>query len=395
MSDSNRVEYSAIREVDLGTTPNSALQEYKTTGGAMPHGQDTVRSATLRSDAQQADSKRVGITPSANQPFELAAGMYYDEFMRGSIRSDNDWTTEAAVAGTLNISANASGNTYTSGAVDLTDGGLITKGVWIYVAGFVTAGNNGWKKVTSAASGTLVVAQTLTDEGNKSATMKVAWMTNGVEKASYSLQEYYLDLTNKGRSEVGARINTFSLSQTPSGIITGAIAFDGIQRAAITSRIGDGSVTAAPAKDVRTEVDGFETVWIDNVALTTDVMGLDLNIATPTRRGKPLGSLPSTRIGLGAVDVTGSISMYLEDNTWTYDGSYEGFTPFSLAFSLDMGGGDRYIIELPQAHFSNEPASNPGQDSDIMLDFDFDAESGGSFGLGNLERTIFIGRVRA
>lgn len=396
MAEANRFQLSCVRESTAGTTPSSALTEVLIVDGGQPLSPNTVRSATLRDDAQLADSKKVGEAPRASYNFELAAASYYDEWMRGAVRSDADWTTQAAVAGSSNISAEASGNRYTSGVVDLTNGGKIVKGMWIYVAGFSTAANNGWKKVTAAASGALTVSGgVLANESNKSATMKGSYLLNGTTKHSYSLQQWYADLTNHGHKLLGARLNQFGLQQQPNGIIRGSVAFDGMTAAQIAAKIGNGSVTDAAAKDVRTEVDGFDGLWYDYTAVTADIMGLGFQVATPNRPGKPLGQSNFTRIEQGALNASGSLSFYMEDGTWAKDTDFRAFTKFSLAFALDMGGGDRYLFEFPQVAFTEEPQQIRGVDTDIMFEFSWQGEPGGSFTGSSLEKTICVCRVQA
>ena len=155
MADSNQIQVSYTRESTWGTTPSNDFEAFPITGGAMAYGVETVRSQTVRSDAQLADSKRVGISPTANYDFELAARIY-DDFMRSAVRSDADWSTSASVSGATDIAAVNSGNVFTSSSTDFTASN-IAKGQWIYVSGFTTAGNNGWFKVSTIAASCTVL----------------------------------------------------------------------------------------------------------------------------------------------------------------------------------------------------------------------------------------------
>jgi len=393
MADANLFQLSYVREVTWGATPNSAFTELPIVSGAMTHGQETVRSATLRDDAQLADSKRVGVAPGANYSFELAARLY-DTFMRDAVRASADWSTAVNVAGT-DIAADSSGNQYTSTITDLSTN--VSVGQWIYVAGFTTTGNNGWAKVTAVSTYSMTVSGiTLVDEvAGDAITIKGSQIRNGTPKGSYSLQHNYTDLTNRWHILTGARVNNFTMEQTPGGIIACTMAFDGKQRAQAAAGGGTGVVTDAANEDVVTEVDGFDQVWIDTAAISYDVYKLSLAIGVPAIPRKPLGSLYRGAIGQGALNVTGSIEFLLDDNTWAYDTKWQAFTKFMLAFSLDMQGGDRYHFELPQVAFTEEPGNIPGNDQDIILSFGFNAEPGGAFGSPAAEKTIQICRVQA
>jgi len=391
MAESNQLQVSYVRESTWGTTPNSAFDVIPITGGGMPHGQETVRSATIRDDAQLADSKRVGLAPTAAYNYEFAAEIY-DTFIRDAIRSSGDWSTDAGIAGT-DISAVASGNQITSVTTHLSANVQI--GQWVFIAGFTTTGNNGWAKVTAMSTYALTLTGiTLADEAaGDSVTIKGAYVWNGTGKGSYSIQQKYADLGDYFHIVTGARINNWTLEQTPGGIIACTMAFDGKQRAQALAAGGNGTITDAAANDVVTEVDGFDSVWIDNAVISYDVYRLALNVAVPNIPRKALGSLPRTSMNQGALNITGNLEFLMDANTWAYDGDYEDFTKFSLAFSLDMQSGDRYLVELPQVAFTDEPNTIGGTDQDINLQFGFNAEPGGTFGHLSEEKTICISRV--
>ena len=391
MSDSNRIQVSFLRETNWGDTPNSAFTELLLTGGNMVHDLQTIRSAQIRSDAQAADSKRVGADASATYNVEWSAGAF-DELLRGGIRSDADWSTAYAISGT-DIAFVSSGNYITSTVTDLTTN--LTKGQWIYVGG--SPANAGWWKVTALSTYSLTVTGgTLIDEGSGAAiTLKSSQIRNGTNTPSYSLQEEFLDLTNRLFLITGARIGNWGVNLAPQAIISGSFGFQGKSIAQAASKAGTGVVTAAAANDVMSEVDAFSDVWIDGAAIAWDVFQMSLSVATPTRPQTQLGQLAKRGIGLGTLALTGSIETYLDDDSWAVMGDMLAFTKFALAFALTDGNGNRYHMELPQVSLSSEPGEIPGLDADKMLSFDFAADAGGSFGSGSAEKTLQICRVVA
>jgi hypothetical protein len=364
----------------------------------MAYGLESVRSQTVRSDAQLSDSKRVGITPTASFDFELTA-QTYDDFMRSAIRSDADWSTATNVSGAADVGASSTGspvvNKFTSSSTNFTTKN-IGVGQWIYVTGFANPANNGWFKVLTVSSTEVVVnSSTLVTEAAPGGISIVGqYIFGGSTEHSYSIQQQYQDLSNKYHLMTGARINSFSLSQTPNGIITGSLGFDGKNRAQATSKAGSQTVTAAASEDVSSEVSGFGSLWINNSVVSYDIMELSLNISIPNRPAKGLGSLQRTRMPQGSPEITGSMSVYLDGTTWALDTAFEAFTKQMMAFSLDMQNSDRYLFNLPQIVFTSEPATNPGLDGDIMLTFDFAAEPAGSHGSGGDEKTIVISRTQ-
>ena len=398
MADSNQVQVSTTRETTWGTTPSNDFLAMPITSGSMAYGLESVRSQTVRSDAQLSDSKRVGITPTASFDFELTA-QTYDDFMRSAIRSDADWSTASNVSGATDIGASSTGspveNKFTSTSTNFNTKNIAV-GQWIYVSGFTNAANNGWFKVLSvSATGIVINSSTLVTEASGDTINIIGqYVFGGSTEHSYSIQQQYQDLSNKYHLMTGARINSFSLSQTPNGIITGSLGFDGKNRAQTSSKAGSGNVTAAASEDVSSEVSGFGSLWINNSVVSYDIMELSLNVAIPNRPAKGLGSLERTRMPQGSPEITGTMSVYLDGTTWSLDTAFEAFTKQMMAFSLDMQNNDRYLFNLPQIVFTSEPATNPGLDGDIMLTFDFAAEPGGTHGTGGDEKTIVISRTQ-
>jgi len=392
MADANQVQVSYTRETTWGTTPANAFNAFPITGGSMAFGIETVRSQTVRSDAQLADSKKVGEAPTASYDFELAAQIY-DDFMRSAVRSDADWSTAVAISGTDIAATNS--QTFTSTSTDFTAENIAV-GQWVYVAGFSNAANNGWFKVTTIATNTLTVSNgtPTTESAGATITMEGSYVWSGSTEHSYSLQEQFQDLTNRYHVMTGSRLNSFGLTQTPGGIITGAISFDGKGRAQASSKAGDGTVNAAASEDVSSEVDGFSAMWIGGSAVSYDIMELSFNISIPNRPAKGLGNAQRTRMPQGSPEVTGSFSVYLDDTTWALDTNWESFTKQALAFSIDLQNDDRFLIEMPQVVFTSEPGTNPGLDGDVMLTFDFAAEPGGSHGGSAAEKTVVITRTQ-
>lgn len=394
MADSNLLQFSYLRESTWGTTPSSAFQAIPVTGSSMAHGVESLRSQQKRSDAQLSELKKTGEAPTASFDFEFAADIY-DDFMRSAIRSDSDWSTAVAVSGATDISAIASGNKFQSSSTDFTAINL-DRGQWIYVSGFTESANNGWFKVTEItdANNITVSCGTLTNEGSGDAiSIAGSYIWSGSTEHSYTLQQQFTDLTNKYHTMTGSRLNSFSLSQTPNGIITGSFGFDGKQRAQATAKAGDGTVTAAPSKSVASEVDGFDKVCIGGTELSLDVMELSLNVNIPNRPAKGLGNAARTRMPQGSPEVTGSITLYLDDDSWAYDTDWQNFTKQPLSFTLDMGSGERYAFDMPSIAFTAEPQTSGGIDTDVMLQFSFAAEPGGSHGSGGDQKTLVISRV--
>jgi len=392
MADSNKQQLAYLRESAWGTTPTSAMTIVPWVSGSMAAGIETIRSNSLRSDAQLADSIQVGESPTGSFDFEFTADTY-DDFLRSAIRSDADWSTAVNFSG--------SGTTTATGITGTGIESNASKGQWVYVAGFSTAGNNGWKKITAVASDTLTVSPAPAAASESGTiTVKGSYIQNGSTLHSYTFSQRFTDLTNKYHSLTGARLNSATLAATPNGIITLNVGFDGKDISQGTAWAG-GSASDATVKDVASEVTAYDAVFISAdtgtatayAAVSEDVLESTIGVSVANRPQKGLGSITRTGMQQNSVDATGSIQFYVNDNTWTYEGYLYGFTKFGLAQALNMGSDERYLIEFPKVAFTGEPGNNAGINTDLVYAFDFAAEPGGSYGSGSTEQTIVISRI--
>jgi hypothetical protein len=393
MADSNKEQLAYLRESTWGTTPTSAMTIVPWVSGSMAAGIETIRSNSLRSDAQLADSIQVGESPTGSFDFEFTADTY-DDFLRSVLRSDADWSTAVNFSGTATTDAN--------GITGTGVGTNAAKGQWVYVDGFANAGNNGWKKVTTSTTNDITLSPVPSDvEADKSGvTIKGSYIQNGSTLHSYTFSQRFTDLTNKYHSLTGARLNSATLSATPNGIITLNVGFDGKDISQGTAWAG-GSASDAATKDVASEVTAYDAVFISAdsgaaaayAAVSEDVLESTIGISVANRPQKGLGSVTNTGMQQNSVDATGSIQFYVNNNTWTYEGYLYGFTKFGLAQALNMGSDERYLIEFPKIAFTGEPGNNAGINTDLVYAFDFAAEPGGSYGSSSTEQTILISKT--
>jgi hypothetical protein len=390
MADSNRLQLSLIREVTEGTTPASALDVIPITGGGMPLALETTRSNVMRTDKQRAGTKKTLGAGSGAYTFEFAAA-HFDELLRGAIYSNSDWSTAVNMSAT-DIAAVASGNKFTS--VAGWAGNDIVVGQWIYVDGFTgNTANNGWCQVTALSGNDLTVTgRTLVDDAaGETVTVKGSQILNGTTEASYSVQQNYADQTNLWHNLLGAHLTSFGLAIPNSAIINGNFALTALSRNQASATIGSGAPTAAATKEVMSEGDAFQNVWVGGSVVSYDIMALSFDVATAPRPRKPLGQQTYSTIKQNAIEVSGSLEVYLEDNTWTLDTALGAFTKQGLAFDL-VQDGERYLFNFPRIVLTGEPNDLGGVDSDIMFASSWEAEAYAHY-TGGADHTIQICKV--
>lgn len=364
----NRVLLSYVEESTFGTTPNSALTEIRMTGESLKGDTTSQDSAEIRDDRMISDRLRTMISASGDISFELSYGSF-DDFMEAALRSAGWTTAETVISASTNLTFAA--NTITLGTGSWTN--TPAAGDWIRIAGATdNSANNGYVKVTNATSTVITVAQTFTETGSESGSVTLsngAQIKNGVAETSFSIEKKYQDLTNIFESYVGMEIETFSLSVTAEGLITGSFGFMGKQAASATATIGNGSYTDAntnPILNATDDVQGIQTGYAD-LASTAFSFSLTNNLRGRTQ----IGALGYQSVGDGRIELTGTLQKYLANNALL--DKYLNFTEDSISVVLEDSSGNAYIVEIPAVKYTSGQRVAGGNDQDIIADMAWSA----------------------
>lgn len=384
MADSSQVQVSYLLETSLGVIPNSPFKVLRLTGGSN-FGQttNTVRSNEIRGDAQKAGTFRTDISASPSLNVELSPGTF-DDFLEALLRGT--WSTAVNITGT-DISATASGFAATS--TNLTTNVVV--GQSVYVGNFANTAINGWYKVTAVTSTAMTTtpAPPTTAAAGASVSIRGSNLRNGQTERSFALQKRHTDLTNKYILLKGNRVGTGSFTIQPGQLITGSFGCEALNAVTTTSGAGNGSVTAAGTTQVLNAVDNVFRVMLGGIEVTnTLITQIQFNVNMNPRRQNAIGTLGARGIGMGAAEVTGTIEMFLDDNSWAQLTNYLAFTKQSLSFAMSINGTG-YVIEFPNMVFTNEPGTIDGNDTDTLLKFTFSAEPGT---IGSSTSTIQVTR---
>ena len=390
MADSSLQRISYVEETTPGETPEEQFQAVRFTGGSFPHTTDTTRSEEVRPDGQRGQMVRTNVSAAPDINIELSASTF-DDFIEGVMRSD--WSGELDLsADDVTASDNEDGTgKFESTALDLSE---ITVGQWIHVSGFDANDANGWFKVTAAEEDSVTVAPAPADDSNNdsnSISITGQYIRNGTEEHTYTLQRDFGDLEDKAEVIKGCRANQFDLSIDYGEIVTGTISFEGLRKELTEGYAGDGSEPEdASGTEVFNAVDHVRAIFTDADGqmspVGVDVTSVSIALDQNARRQNAIGVLGAAGISHGSLDATGSLSMYLDADTWSYLQRYVDFEKFALALVFD-DGQHGYVIEFPRIALTDEPGNVPGPDDDVMLEFDIAAEPGD---VGGENKTIQI-----
>lgn len=137
----------------------------------------------------------------------------------------------------------------------------------------------------------------------------------------------------------------------------------------------DGSgYTAANTNPIYSIVSGVGEVEVDGVVVGS-VQSVNLTISNNLREQRALGAVSASGIANGRFTVTGSTSIYFENNTMSSKFINDGTFTLKITLEDSMGttSGNIYEIWLPKLKFSNLTNSIPGVGQDVILAGDFQA----------------------
>lgn len=369
ISDTNRVQLSYLAESTFGElVATGSPQILRMTGESLKQSTNSQISNEIISDRQISDLVRSNFNVSGNINLELSYGSY-DALLAAALM-DSAWSAAITASG-KDIQAIQSGNKYQSATDD--DFKDIAVGSWVKISGFTTAGNNGYAKVVSVTHSDspttennilTVSGLTLTDEAAGDAVVITTGgeIVNGSTKTSYNIQRQYTDLTNTYANFYGCMINEFGLNVALESMITGSLGIIGKKEVSAAAAIGNAAATAANSNAILNSIDNIE--WIQENGAAISVMSFGLQLNNNLRARQKVAELGAIDIGVGQINVSGSLEIYFENSTM-FD-KYLNFTATSLSVAFEDAAGNGYVIDLPQVKFSDGDRSAGGANQDMI-----------------------------
>lgn len=360
---SNRTGLHYVPEATIGTTPATpALVEMRYTGEGINFDVETAVSDEIRSDRQITDLVPVSQSSSGNVDFELSFAEY-DPFLEAALFSD--FSTTVGVDAEITIAATASAITDSANGF-----GNVVVDQWIKVQGFTATANNTVYRVTAATAGSLTVdpAPDTVEVAGASVTVTGQLLRNGTTAKSFTLQKRFNDATAvQYNNFTGMHVNGMSLNFENGAILTGGMDFIGLTGALTTSQIAGATNVAASTNDVMNSVSNLQNIEFDNTDTSgCTITSMTVDVANNLRAQNAIGSLAACGIGVGRFEVTGSISLYFEDET-EYN-KYTGNTAFKLSMRAEDSAGKAYVFDFPRIKYESMTLASGGSDADIILE---------------------------
>lgn len=368
MADTSQVKLRALEESSWGETPAAAMDTLRFVSESLGYNIATKTSDEIRGDRNITDLVQTEAETGGDIAFELSYGTF-DKLMAAALFSV--WNTAVNLAGTT-FSASAVDNSFNDSGEGFVAGGIVA-GQWLKVAGFTEPENNGYFKVISVAVGKIVVSGgTLkTENAGDSVTIKGQCLKNGTTQTSFTLEKEFADV-EQFVSLTGMVPSTFSLNLAAGEIVNGSLSFLGKAAAIAQATVGTGAANAATTTEVLNAVSNVASIRENGAAISgTYARSMAIQLENNLRGKKAVSVLGNTGIGAGRCNVSGSIELYFEDET--YVEKYYDNTSTSIDFRLADAAGNTYIITLHRVEYSSGDPVTPGADQDVMVTLNYTA----------------------
>lgn len=379
MADANRTSVAYVAESVWGTNPGTALTELPYTGESLTIDLSKQTSKTIRSDRQKTGSRRMTFNASGGVNFEVTYGDF-DPFLESAFFSSFS-TAPANILAKSDVAVyQASGvggrPRYMGVTSTVFNASQWAVGHWVYVTGFTTSNNNGWKRIVAIGSDYVDVDSpvTMTNEaaGDTVNFYMPDVLRNGTTQKSFTIERAHLDVAQYF-GYFGMIVNTFGINFTANSFATGDMTFQGKNGTLGQVTNGTGSNNAVTGNESMNSVSNIGQVMVDNAIVDTALLqALSFQINNNLRARNVIAATQAASVGAGAFDVTGTLNMHFLDETF-YD-KWLNDTAFGLSMKLEDASSNVYIIDFPKCEFTANPGPNAGgENQDCMENASFGA----------------------
>lgn len=390
-----------IQESVAGVTPNTGNgANLRMTGPSMKAAVSTTSSAEVAAHRMSSGLTRTDLNLDGGFNFELS-GKEYDPFLEGLL--DQAYThfgtnglgaafSMVTTATTITASAATTGNSIFT---------ALPQGSWFKIVPPVGAAQSvkdyfadRWFKVSSSVAPTSTVI-TLDASTPISGVGIIGTSTAGYAISASRIQnssglnrtftlEYAMTDINQFLPFRGMRTNTMELSMDVGSIITGSFGFMGMGHdGMVAATTLPGSPVASNSLDVMNAVADVGAIYENGSSIlgaTSFIKSVKLSVSNNLRGQKAIGVYGNAGVGLGELEVSGTLEVYVQDAA--YYNKWLGGTTTSLALGMADAAGNGYMVELDKVQFKDGGLNIGGRSDDTMLSLPFQASYNAATGRG-------------
>jgi len=388
-----------ITESVIGTTPGSGNGvNLRMTSPTAKASVSTVTSQEVRADRLSTGLTRVDLDIDGGFNFELS-GKEYDPFIEGLLRNTFTHYGTAGLGTTFSLTTAA--GTLTAAVAPTTTSAFtnLTNGSWIKVIPATGASQaikdyfaDRWFKVASTTSTVITldastqisgVGLGITAQAGYAISQSV--VSNGSSLSRGFTLEYAMTDITQFLPFRGMQTNSMELNLEVGSIITGSFGFIGQGHDGMVGATTlPGSPVASQTLDVMNAVADVGLIYENGASIfsgsTSFIKKVGLSVANNMRGQKAIGVFGNAGVGLGELELTGSLEIYVENAT--YYNKWLNGTTTSLALGMADAAGNGYLIELDKVQFKDGGANIGGRNDDTMLTLPFQAFYNATTGRG-------------
>lgn len=349
---------------------------------------ETVKSSEVNVNRMSTGSTRVDQNVDGGFNFELSAAEY-DPFLESIVGGTFAHYGASGLGSAFAMQTTANSVKAAVAPTASSAFSALTVGSWFKVLPGPTASAtvkayfaDAWFKVGAGSTATSlavdpatpIVAPGLLAADLAGSSIAQSIVVNGAARKTFSFEHSLTDV-NSRLLYTGMEPNTLELSVEVGSIITGSFGFIGSSHDA---RDGATYLPGVPvpskANEVMNAVTDVGTVYENGTNLLANgsfIKSLSLSVNNNARGQKAVGVYGNAGVGLGELEITGSMQVYFQDTSY-YKKWLDGVRT-SLTVGFCDAAGNGYLIELDKVMF-RDGGLNPGSNSeDVMLDLPFDA----------------------
>ena len=218
--------------------------------------------------------------------------------------------------------------------------------------------------VVAAGAVSVVKGSHLKNSGDESA----------IQQRFFSIETAFKDV-NQFMVQDGMIAGSVSLEIATGAIVTGTISFEGRETSMVQSTVlGNSSIynviEAQPGEVVNATTDVGDIIK-DGVPLLACIQSISLSGETGLRTYNCIGSKFPRGIGTGRFNLTGSMTVYFENEELFTD--FIDHKTISLEFSITDSEGQSYFFAIPAMKISQDEIAPGGIDQDVFENIEFTA----------------------
>jgi len=365
------------KESTFGVLPtnDATAKQLRRTAFGLSLKKDSIRSNELRKDYQRPASRHAMRKSDGNIEGELSLGTYAD-FIGSTLR--RNFAAVASLAALTNVTATVGAPQFVRATGSwITDG--LRVGMVVRCTGWTTTGvaNNSKNFTIIALTATqmtvaeAVVAKTAGDSVVFSIPGKVTYVPSaGHTNDSYAVEQWAPDAAQSLRF-LGQKVSGFSLNMPPNDKVSVTLNFMGQDRTKSTSQYFS-AATAAGTSQMQTGLSG--AVYYNGIAVGV-LTQLTLDVSGNADTLGVVGSNITPDVFLGALDVSGSLSVAWKDGVFDDDFDLEVERPLVIKL-LDSAAAAADFMTLTMPAVKLSGGDQPDAEKAIIQSFQFGARVG-------------------